>query len=98
MKVEDLISTEGEKTFQCPFCPFSTNAKNTSLKIHIQNIHYEIKHKCDRCDMQFNTKQILAKHIARLHEGKVSFCDQCCYSAAERAKLREETAAFTKSR
>ena len=89
MKVEDLISTEGEKTFQCPFCPFSTNAKNTSLKIHIQNIHYEIKHKCDRCDMQFNTKQILAKHIARLHEGKASFCDQCSYSAAERAKLRE---------
>ena len=80
-----------EETFQCPFCPFSTNSKNANLKIHIQNIHYEIKHKCFRCDMQFNTKKTLALHIARLHEGKVSFCDQCDYSAAERTKLREQT-------
>ena len=89
MKVADGTSSEMEKTFQCPFCPFSTNSTNSNLKIHIQNIHYEIKHTCEQCDMQFNTKQILAKHIARLHKRKLSFCDQCSYSTAEMTKMRE---------
>ena len=89
MTAEDAPTPLVEGTFKCHFCPFSTNSTITNLKIHIENIHYEVKHKCDQCDMHFNSKQILAKHVARLHQGKGFPCGQCSFSAASMTKMRE---------
>ena len=74
----------------CDVCGLSV-ANNHKLKMHLL-IHGEKKYKCDRCDYASNFKQVLVKHMAKLHDTECEkMCDVCgqSFTSEKRFQLHE---------
>ena len=62
---------------QCPEC-HKTFARKSTMELHIESVHLEVKHKCSICDKDFSTKGSLNRHINDVHEANRSFkCPEC---------------------
>ena len=55
--------------FACDQCQFKSGTKGI-LKIHITNLHKDIKYACDSCDHQTSTKSGLASPQETIHKQK----------------------------
>ena len=70
------------KPYRCSDCDQSFGHK-PSLRMHIENVHQNIKVKCDFCDISFS-KGGLNSHIKHVHEKvkdkKCHLCDTVAYS------------------
>ena len=62
---------------QCPEC-HKTFARKSTMELHMESVHLEVKHKCSICDKDFSTKGSLNRHINDVHEANRTFkCPEC---------------------
>ena len=63
---EDILEEDEHK---CPMCPKICN-NQVSLIYHINMKHKSTSEKCDSCEKDFETKEVLIKHIVEHHTKK----------------------------
>ena len=68
------------KNLKCDQCDDNkTFSKFSDLKIHVDNVHQQLKNnKCDICGKDFSKQIGLKTHIKNVHEGQKNYkCDHC---------------------
>ncbi|KAL7305583.1 hypothetical protein TKK_0002314 [Trichogramma kaykai] len=80
---------EGKQRIECEIC-FKKFSTKTTLKIHINSVHKDLKpYHCDVCDKSFTQKFNLRRHIDSVHNGrKPHNCDICGKSFAQKCVLK----------
>ena len=55
-----------EDEHKCPKCPKITN-NQVSLINHMNTLHKVVTEKCDTCGLEFESREVLIKHIVENH-------------------------------
>ena len=51
--------------------------ENHSLKVHVEEIHKQVRYNCDQCDHKATNKYCLEKHAKAKHNEVRYSCGQC---------------------
>lgn len=62
-----------ERSFECEYC-HKKYSRPGGLKIHIDSVHLNKRHKCNVCDEEFSSLKVVRHHFKIQHGGLRFFC------------------------
>ena len=92
LKKHELGHTALDYTIECPYegCD-KIFRQNKHLKIHVMELHEDLKLPCRYCDQVFASKKKLLKHSVKMHTEQVRDykCPYCSHATVSRDNCRK---------